>query len=91
MRYIHYWHFANQWYMYIDGDPNHGEILSGNECEYYAYYWKEDYLIRDSIGLTHRQIKEKLTEQYPNYILIKEIAYHEGARWNGYKKGSRNK
>ena len=89
MKYIHYWHFANQWYMRIDDDPNHKRVPSGNEFDSRAYRWKEEYLITDSVGLTHRQIKERLTEQYPDYILIKEIAYHEGARWNGNKHGSR--
>lgn len=91
MKYIHYWHFANQWYMDINDNPKHERIPSGNEDDYRAYHWKEEYLINDSVGLTHRQIKEKLMKQYPDHILVKEIAYHEGVRWRGYKKGSRNK
>lgn len=89
MKYLHYWHFANQWYCYIDDNSNHSKIPSGNEEDYCAYKWKEKYLISDSVGLTNRQIKEKLVKLYPDCKLIKEIAYHEGARWNGNKKGSR--
>lgn len=89
MNYIHYWHFANQWYMHINDNPNHDRIPSGNECDFYARHWQEEYLISDSAGLTHRQIKERLSAQYPNHILVKEIAYHEGRRWFGNKDGSR--
>lgn len=91
MKYIHYWHFANQWYMDINNNSNHQRIPSGNEYKARSYSWQEKYLIVESVGLTNRQIREKLVEQYPNHILIKEIAYHEGARWFGNKNGSRNK
>ena len=90
MKFVHYWHFANQWYCYVDDNSNHSRIPSGNEEDYYAYKWKEEYLIKDSVELTHRQIKEKLIALYPNCGLVKEIAYHEGARWFGNKKGSRD-
>ena len=89
MKYIHYWHFANQWYMYTNDNPNHERVLSGNECDPDVYRRKEQFLIGDSVDLTHRHIKEKLVKQYPDHTLIKEIAYHEGARWNGYKHGRR--
>lgn len=91
MKYIHYWHFADQWYMYVNDNPNHERVFSGNESNSFSYYWIEKFLIQNSMGLTKHQVKEKLKEQYPNGILIKEIAYHEGARWRGNKKGSRNK
>lgn len=90
MKYIHYWHFANQWYMDINDNPNNERIPGGHEYKMRSYLWQEKFLIDGSIGLTHHQIKEKLNKQYPNYTLIKEIAYHEGARWFGNKKGSRN-
>ena len=89
MKYIHYWHFANRWYMHINDTPDHARIPSGNEACDSEYAWKEEYFIADSVGLTHRQIKEKLAVQYPDHVLIKEIAYHEGARWRGFKGGSR--
>ena len=37
------------------------------------------------------EFKEKLVAEYPDCVLIKEIAYHEGARWNGNKAGSRER
>jgi hypothetical protein len=91
MKYIYYWHFDNNWYMDISDNPNHWRPTSANEdtCLWSSHY--DNYLIEDSVGLTHRQIKEKLTEQYPDYILIKKIAYHEGSRWHGTKGGSREK
>ena len=91
MKYLHYWHFAKQWYCFVNETPIHSKIPSGNEENDYAYKCKEEYLVEGSVGLTHHQIKEKLVELYPNCELIKEIAYHEGARWKGYKRGSRNK
>ena len=91
MKYLHYWHFANQWYMYIDENANHARIPSGNETDCSAYTWKEDHLLKDSIGLTHRQIKEKLAQEHPDCTLIKEVAWHEGARWHGTKGGSRER
>ena len=87
--YLHYWHFANQWYMKINDNPEKIRIPSGNECSELEYKWKEEYLIKNSNGLTKRKIKEKLLKEYPNCILIKEIAFHEGARWYGDKNGSR--
>jgi hypothetical protein len=89
MKFIHYWRFSGQWYAEINDDPKHIRIPSGDECDYYAYAWKQERLIENSIGMTHRQIKKKLTTKYPDHILVKEIAYHEGARWHGYKVGSR--
>ena len=90
MKYIHYWHFANQWYMKINDNPNHERIPSGgNEYKIDSYEWQEKYIISESVGLTHRQIKEWLIKQYPNHVLVKEIAYHEGRRWFGNKDGSR--
>lgn len=89
MKYLHYWHFANQWYCYIDDNPEYKKIPGGNEQKIHAYEWQKDYLIDASEGLTHREIKEKLNKEYPDCILIKEIAYHQGARWYGNKNGSR--
>ena len=89
MKYVHYWHFNKRWYMYINENPNHAKIPSGNETDYHAYTWKEDCLLKDSVGFTHRQIKKYLSEQYPGFTLIKEVAWHEGARWHGTKGGSR--
>lgn len=76
--YLHYWHFENQWYMFIS-EYKKERVSSGTE----------KYLIQNSQGLTKKQIKEKLSIEYPNYILVKEIIYHEGNRWFGNKKGSR--
>lgn len=60
MKCVHYWHFANQWYCYLNDNPNHSRIPSGDKNDIDAYKWKEKYLIVDSVGLTHRQVKEKL-------------------------------
>lgn len=91
MKYIHYWHFNNNWYMDIGDSPNHWRPSSANEDtrSWDSHY--DDYLIKNSVGLTHRQIKERLAKQYPGCTLIKQIAYHEGARWHGTKGGSREK
>lgn len=91
MKYLHYWHFADRWYVIISDDPDHMRIPSGNEEDYYAYAWKEEYLIDGSAGLTHRQVKEILSKRYPYHVLIKEVAYHEGSRCHGTKGGSREK
>lgn len=89
MKYIHYWRFNRQWYMKINDSSASYMIPGRNEENIYSYILQEDYLIPDSLDLTHRQIKEKLTAEHPGCVLIKEIAYHEGARWFGYKHGSR--
>lgn len=89
MLYVHYWHFAKQWYAYISESSKSERIPSGNESDYFAYECKKCYLVDGSAGLSNRQIKVLLNKLYPHCILIKEIAFHEGARWFGNKEGSR--
>ena len=46
------------------------------------------YYVDDSSGLTERQVKELLSTRYPEYEFVKEVPFHQGARWFGNKKGS---
>lgn len=87
--YLHYWHFANQWYMLVNNNCERQRIPSHNECYPESYEYQEKNLILNSTGLTEREIKKYLTTKYPNYSLVKDIPYHEGRRWFGNKKGSR--
>lgn len=96
MKYVHYWHFNKQWYCRVTNSSDSLRVPSTNErCEYSS--WCEEYLVPDSLSLTHSQIKKKLHKMYPEATLVKEVAYHFGARryccaWNRYviwKSGSR--
>lgn len=84
MRYLHYWHFNKVWYAKLS-DSNDNKVYWHNMQE----LWNEEYLISGSEGLTEKQIRAKLIETYPDFILIKDKPYHEGRRWFGYKDGSR--
>ena len=88
MKYIHYWHFYNAWYVEVNDNPRPERVLWHNDrCM--QEFWNEKYLIEDSEWLTHGEIKKKLTEMYPEGTLIKDKPFHQGARWRGYKRGSR--
>lgn len=88
MKYVHYWHFYKRWYAEVNDNPNPEKVYWHNDgaCQ---EMWNERWLIEGSEWMTHREIKKKLSEIYPNYILVKDKPYHQGARWNGYKKGSK--
>ena len=90
MKYIHYWRFNRQWYMKISETPDSIMISGCNEDNIYSYIWQEKYLIPNSLDLTHKHIKDRLHVEYPDYQLVKEVAYHEGRRWYGEKHGSRS-
>lgn len=74
--------------MKIDENSAREHPASGNEHSAVVCKYREKYYIQGSNWLTHRQIKKMLSERYPGYVLIKEIAWHEGARWFGNKNGS---
>jgi hypothetical protein len=88
MKYVHYWHFYKRWYAEVNDYPNSERVYWHNDgaCQ---EMWNERWLIEGSEWMTHREIKKKLSEIYPDYILVKDKPYHQGARWNGYKHGSR--
>lgn len=88
MKYVHYWHFYKRWYAEVNDNPNPEKVYWHNSgtCQ---EMWNERWLIEGSELMTHREIKKKLSELYPDYILVKDKPYHYGARWNGYKHGSR--
>ena len=89
MQYIHYWHFQRAWYSEVTDKTKPQRICWHNSC-YVQDHWNKRYLIEGSNGLTHREIKKKLRELYPNYNLVKDKPFHYGARWHGYKHGSRS-
>lgn len=88
MLYVHYWHFQRAWYARITESPVAEPIYWHND-KLYQNYWDEEYLVKESKWITHRQVKQKLQELYPNCILVKDKPFHEGRRWSGYKQGSR--
>lgn len=88
MKYVHYWHFQKSWYAEVNDDPNPERVFWHNSC-YVQDVWNEKYLIESSAWLTHGGIKKKLTEMYPECILVKDRPFHQGARWRGFKGGSR--
>ena len=88
MKYVHYWHFYRRWYAKINDNPN-TEFIGWHNDGACQEMWNELWLVEGSEWMTHREIKKKLAEMYPNYILIKDKPHHQGARWNGYKHGSR--
>lgn len=88
MEYVHYWHFQKAWYVKVTDNPTPQCIYWHNSGDVQDL-WNRRYLIYGSAWLTHREIKKKLRELYPGYILVKDKPFHYGARWNGYKHGSR--
>ena len=88
MKYVHYWHFQKAWYAEVNNDPNSERVFWHNSC-YVQDGWNEKYLIEGTAWLTHGEIKKKLAEMYPNCVLIKDKPFHQGARWRGFKGGSR--
>ena len=88
MKYVHYWHFQKAWYAEVNDDNNTDRVFWHNNASLQKC-WNDKYLIKDSEWLTHREIKKKLTEMYPECILVKDKAFHQGARWHGTKGGSR--
>lgn len=88
MKYVHYWHFQRAWYAKVNDNPNSERVYWHNSGAVQKH-WNEECLIEDSAWLTHGEVKKKLTEMYPEYTLVKDRPFHEGARWNGYKHGSR--
>lgn len=88
MKYVHYWHFYKRWYAEVSDCPNPERVGWHNSgaCQ---EMWNERWLVEGSEWMTHREIKKKLSELYPDCILVKDKPYHSGARWNGYKHGSR--
>ena len=89
MEYLHYWHFANHWYMRKSNESSPEHIYGHNEFDANAYAIQEPYCIPGSAGLTKRQIKEMLIAKYPGCLLVKDKPFHEGKRWFGKKNGSR--
>lgn len=89
MMYLHYWHFNKNWYAVLNSEPGSRKIYWHGEDDYILNNSWEAYRIHDAAFLTHREIKQLLTEAYPNVTLVKDIAYHEGRRWFGNKEGSR--
>lgn len=90
MKYVHYWHFNKNWYARINDNPKPERICGGREDNYVIYDCWEQYFVEGSAFLTRREVKQKLTELYPGLALVKDIPYHEGARWFGNKCGSRS-
>ena len=87
MLYVHYWHFQKAWYAQINNNPKQERVYWHNsgtlqEC------WNEEYLVTDSEWLTHGEIKKKLTEMYPDCVLVKDKPYHWGWRRPDGKTGS---
>lgn len=88
MKYVHYWHFYRRWYAEINDNPNPDRVFWHNDGDLQEW-WNKECLVEGSEWMTHREIKEKLTEMYPEAILIRNKPFHQGARWNGRKEGSR--
>ena len=87
MKYIHYWHFQKAWYAEINDNPEPEKIAWHNSGTIQDY-WNEKYLVKDSEWLTHSEIKQKLTEMYPDCQLVKNKPYHYGWRRFDEKTGS---
>lgn len=88
MKYVHYWHFHKAWYAKLSESKDRKQLYWHNSSAMQDF-WNKEYLIEDSTFLTHREIKAKLIEAYPEYTLVKDRPFHEGRRWFGYKQGSR--
>ena len=88
MKYVHYWHFQRAWYAEINDDPKPERVYWHNSS-YGQEGWNKRYLIENSAWLTHGEVRKKLTKMYPDCILVKDKPFHQGARWRGYKHGSR--
>lgn len=88
MKYTHFWHFNKNWYAEVTESPETALVYWHNSSAVQDS-WNEKYLIEDSTCLTERQVRAKLKELYPDYILIKDKPFHEGRRWRGNKEGSR--
>lgn len=87
MKYLHYEKINKQYFYWFDNNP----------------YWKNSYSffysqrVTCSISFkkciiqakTKKEAKAFLKEKFPDYEPIYTIAFHEGARWFGQKKGSR--
>ena len=88
MKYVRYWHFQRAWYAEVTNTPTPERVYWHNSGTLQDL-WNEKYLVEDSAWLTHKEVKKKLKEMYPDHILVKDKPFHYGARWNGYKHGSR--
>ena len=88
MSYVHYWHFYKAWYAEVNNDPNPERVFWHNDG-YLQEHWNSTCLVEGSEWLTHGEIKKKLAELYPGCTLVKDRPFHQGARWRGYKGGSR--
>ena len=88
MKYVHYWHFNQRWYALVNDNQNSERVYWHNSADLQDI-WNEKYLIPGSECMTKREVKGKLTQMYPGYILVKDRPFHEGRRWYGNKVGSR--
>lgn len=88
MKYVHYWHFQKAWYADVNANPN-PERIGWHDSARIQKHWNEKYLIENSACLTRGEVKKKLFAMYPGCILVKDRPYHQGARWHGFKGGSR--
>ena len=85
MKYIHYWRFSGNWFHKINENPKVEKCAFSGK---YLMPYHFEYYVDDSGGLTERQVKELLSTRYPECEFVKEVPFHQGARWFGNKKGS---
>lgn len=88
MKYVHYWHFQKRWYVKLTDCPTSQRVYWHNSASVQEV-WNEEYLIKGSEWMTEKEVRAKLIEMNPDFILIKDKPFHEGRRWNGNKEGSR--
>lgn len=88
MTYVHYWHFQKAWYVRFTNCPTPERVYWHNSAVVQDF-WNQKYLIAGSECMTEREVRTKLKEANPDFILIKDRPFHEGRRWFGYKTGSR--
>lgn len=88
MKYVHYWHFQKLWYVELTDCPTPQRVYWHDSASVQEF-WNEKYLIKGSECMTEREVKAKLIEMNPDFILVKDKPYHEGRRWFGNKEGSR--
>lgn len=88
MRYLHYWHFQKAWYAKLN-DCATPQRVYWHDSAVVQEVWNEKYLVKGSEWMTEREVRSRLTEINPDFLLIKDKPFHEGRRWFGNKKGSR--
>jgi len=88
MTYVHYWHFQKAWYVRLT-DCSTPERVYWHDSARIQEFWNQHYLIAGSEWMTEREVRTKLKEANPDFIIIKDKPFHEGRRWFGYKDGSR--